>query len=316
VFFENETPFDAKFVGIRLGKPEDAIGMVFIKATYDLDFEQGRWSISADPIPITTDTVETPFGVFHGEVNPPREGTDVCVMATVRRDRPVREAVLTLKINELVSRIRVLGDRTWRRSAAGLVPSSPTPFTEMPLSYRRAYGGQADQEGAKVPWPDNPTGTGYYLSEDGALGNALHNIEPADFSGSPHWSRPVPVAGWAPYPNTWGLRIKQAYEMEGERLKRVNRTIFNNAHPSLILSKAVPGDSFHIEGLFDRPLTCRIPEQRLKIRTTIGQEELLPPSHIDGLYLWVDERKLVVSHRAVFSYVVRRHEPRRTVVLQ
>jgi hypothetical protein len=315
MFFENRTAFQAKFVGIRLAAPEDAIGMVFVKATYDLVPEQGSWSVSAEPFPITTETVETPFGVFHGEVNPPREGVDVCVLATLRRERPVREAILTLTLNELVSRLRVVGDRTWRRAGTQLVPSSPAPFTEMPLSYRRAYGGQAGHEEAKVLWPDNPIGIGYYLTEEQAQGNALPNIEPAQFSGTPHWSRPVPVAGWAPYPNTWGLRVKQAYELEGERLKRVNRTLFNNAHPSLSLARADPGDSIVIDGLFERPYTCRIPTDQIRIQTTIGDQALAPPSRIDGLSLWVDQRKLVVTHRAVFPYTVRRHEPRQTVVL-
>jgi hypothetical protein len=314
VLFANQTPFAGKFVGIRLPDREDAIGMVLIKATYDLDGDGRSWSVAADPFPLTTETIETPHGVFHGDVHPPHDGVDLAILGTVRRSRPVREAVLTLRVAALVSQLRVLGDRTWRRAGARLAPSAPEFFTEMPLSYARAYGGQADQDGGDVPWPDNPKGVGYYLSEEQALGRPLPNVQPFDHPPPADWREPIPVVGWAPYPNTWGLRLREAYEMEGGRLKRISRRLFNNAHPDLILPAVGPGETISIEGLFDRPFVCRLPNDRVTVRTMIGDEEIGPRVRIDGIYLWTDQRKLVVTHRAVFSYSVRRNEHRTTVV--
>ena len=314
MIFRNDTPFSAKFVGIRASDNEDMIGMILVNASYALSPDGRTWTIADEQFPISTDPVETPFGVFHGAVNPPAEGVDVCVLATLRRSRPIREAEVSVRVNSHVSRLHVVGDRVWCRSGRTLVPSAPRSFTEMPLSYQRAYGGGADHEGTKVPWPDNPMGVGYYLSEEAAVNNPLHNIEHAGQRGTPQWNVPVPVAGWAPYPYIWGLRVKRAYEMEGDKVRRVNRTLFNNAHPDMIVPTVAPGDIVSFDGLLDRSLDWQVPTAQLRIDAIVGTEHLTPTTRIDGLHLWVDQSRIVIKHRAVFSYPVRQYEPRRAVL--
>jgi hypothetical protein len=312
--FTNESPFDARFISIRLAEREDALGMVLVKATYALAAD-GSCALSDDPFPLSAERIETPFGVFHGEVTPPHDGVDVCVLATLRRSRPVREATVTLRLGALSSTLRIIGDRKWQRGARALVPTPPAPFVEMPISYRRAYGGAATEEDSQGLYPDNPVGIGYYATEEAALGNALPNIEPADHPGSTRWDRPVPVAGWGPYPSSWALRMKEALELEGDKLKRVRRSIFNNAHPSLVATDVRQGDRLQLDGVLDEPFECRIPLDTLHVDAIVGEQKLTAAPRIDGVSLWLDERKLVVKHRAVFSYPVRPHEIRKAVLV-
>ena len=63
--------------------------------------------------------------------------------------RPVTELLVGFKVDGLIAKtIRVVGDRIWREGLVpGISPSAPAPFTRMPLTYERAFGGiEADGE--------------------------------------------------------------------------------------------------------------------------------------------------------------------------
>lgn len=79
-------------------------------------------------------------------------------------------------------RASVLGDRVWERD----VPSEPTPFASMPLTWERAFGG----EGFK----DNPLGRGHAPAEEnGVTVHRLPNVEHPDRLIRSPKDRPAPV---------------------------------------------------------------------------------------------------------------------------
>ena len=55
------------------------------------------------------------------------------------RQAPVGAVGVRLKVGEgdVDKRLAVVGDREWR----GGVPTNPTPFVEMPIDWRHAFGG-------------------------------------------------------------------------------------------------------------------------------------------------------------------------------
>ena len=96
--------------------------------------------------------------------------------------------------------LRVVGDRTWKDG----VPSDPTPFDEMPMTYARAFGGPG--------FARNPTGKGFPPSRD------LPNVEdPRALILSPR-DRPEP-AGFASIDFTWPQRTSKAGTYDKKWLK-------------------------------------------------------------------------------------------------
>jgi hypothetical protein len=97
----------------------------------------------------------------------------------------------------------VFGDRTWKMSGkTGITISEPKPFTEMPIVYNRAFGGEG--------YDKNPAGKGIgpVLSQTGNDTYPLPNIEdPKHIIGSPA-DRPDP-AGFCPMDHTWPQRSRK-----------------------------------------------------------------------------------------------------------
>jgi hypothetical protein len=134
-----------------------------------------------------------------------RNLTDVVVQGTARSESPVKSMELALSVSGSDAKFErplvVTGDR-WvdaRRGTATL--SDPEPFTEMPLTYDRAYGGtdevaeerfadpellnffvtqidaRENEELSEFSYPRNPAGRGYLVDGGGLHGMAWPNLE-------------------------------------------------------------------------------------------------------------------------------------------
>jgi len=281
--------------------------VVIMKATYTRQSD-GHLVEASDPMPVTGDPVETPYGILNGDVFLRKEGADLCVLGTLRRSRKIRETTVSLSCGDFKHALRVCGNRAWVPKGVGqdLVPSAPVPFAEMELSYRRAYGGVARADGLEAPNPDNPIGRGYYLSRDEALGKLLPNIESATAAPIRSWKDQPPPAGWAPYFMSWGLRARKAVAIEPETstLLNVYPSLFNNAHPELVLPAIEPGMPVTIEGARDQPWGFTVPELRGRVAVTVGDESFEAATRIDSVLAWLDADRVVVTQRANFKYVV------------
>ncbi|HVG57653.1 MAG TPA: DUF2169 domain-containing protein [Hyalangium sp.] len=100
--------------------------------------------------------------------------------------KPAATSAVSFHVGKVSKTLAVIGDRTW--SSLGVL-SAPKPFTSMPLSYERSFGGHTIDA--------NP------------LGTPTPNIEdPRDLITSPR-SRPKP-AGAFPVPPDWKSRLKRA----------------------------------------------------------------------------------------------------------
>ena len=55
--------------------------------------------------------------------------------------KPTTEVVVGLRVGEMSKSFKVVGNRVWRREAFGASATNPEPFTVMPVSYDRAFGG-------------------------------------------------------------------------------------------------------------------------------------------------------------------------------
>ncbi len=115
------------------------------KRTYRL--RPDRAALVADEqVPVVTDASYDELGCLADDMDVviTKRGTDFVVKATAHAPggRPVTEVDAAVTVAGVYRhRVRVIGDRTCQWRDGRLVFSEPEPFTTMPLTYDRAYGG-------------------------------------------------------------------------------------------------------------------------------------------------------------------------------
>jgi hypothetical protein len=122
---------------------------------------------------------------------------DVLLLGTAYapEGRPTARVRVGLKLGDWGKAFDVVGDRVWVQRGTTLGPSAPEPFTTMPITYDRAFGGVDDTSPEN---PDayrlNPIGQGYGAIRSGIrlVGRQLPNTE------DPHDPVIVPWGGYPP----------------------------------------------------------------------------------------------------------------------
>ena len=167
--------------------------------------------------------------------------------------KPVKAMEVSIRVGKIHKALRVIGDRKWLfPTKLTMVPNvtDPEPFTTMPLTYDRAFGGIDETSAAW--YPENPTGRGFIgkKTREAVHERPLPNIEdPADPITS--WdSRPKLPAGFGFYGRGWVPRRKYAgiydEKHEKERAPKLpldfSCAFFNGAHPDLQVEGYLKGD--------------------------------------------------------------------------
>ncbi|MDQ3288062.1 MAG: DUF2169 domain-containing protein, partial [Pseudomonadota bacterium] len=121
----------------------------------------------------------------------PKANAEVMLCGTAHAPRPVEAMQVRLQCGPVDKRLRVIGDRRWDRTwTRSICVHTPTPFTSMPLTLDRAYGG-ADHA--------NPMGCGHLPARSWLQVPAgrMPNLEYPDRPLAPGRSE-QPYAGFAP----------------------------------------------------------------------------------------------------------------------
>lgn len=117
--------------------------------------------------------------------------------------QPVKGGKVSITLGMITKVLSVQGDRSWVKVAGGaLAIKDPQPFTEMPITYAQAFGGEGYQK--------NPVGKGYRPVQT-ELGEVfpLPNVEYINqWVGSPG-DRPDP-ASFAALDTTWEQRMSKS----------------------------------------------------------------------------------------------------------
>lgn len=114
---------------------------------------------------------------------------------------PTNSVDVGLTIGPIAKQLRVFGDRVWLRDAQGqFAIEGPTPFTQMPLRWERAFGG--------LNLAENPMGRGIepWTAEDGRKFLYLANIERPDLPIRGH-DHLLPPVCFAPISPNWQPRF-------------------------------------------------------------------------------------------------------------
>ena len=146
---------------------------------------------------------------YESDVILEKPATDLVIngQAHAPNGRPVAEMDVAVAFQQrLVKRLRVTGDREWRRGPLGWYRTSAVPFTTMPIVYDRAFGG-SDEKGSE---PRNRNGTGYSSNFTSAYaGMPVPNIELPDQLINSASDRPWP-AGLGVISKHWEPRLTYA----------------------------------------------------------------------------------------------------------
>lgn len=248
-----------------------------------------------------------------GELVLEKTATDVAVVgsAVAPGNVPVSQMPVSLTLGEQQHQVLVTGDRTWKQDLSGA--TDPEPFTTMPLTYERAFGGRSPQEEGKPPLycAENPVGRGFAAKRAEARGAALPNLEAVD-QPMTHWQQKPPVAGFGFIDTSWQPRMTLVgtYDETWQRNKApllpddFDSDFFNAAHPTLVQQPFLTGgervvlEGFHADGR----QTCTLPKPRLQATFNLAGQK-----HPRDMDLWQvvfhpNEQRFTMSWGTSFAF--------------
>ena len=137
-----------------------------------------------------------------GEAAPFKPGTDVLLAgAAYPRRKGDTEVLVGVRVGVLQKGAQVYGDRRWEGALGVYRPGPPQPFTCLPLSYERAFGGRDDSVDPRESCDDNPVGVGFRArrSRRSMADSVLPNLESPTHPLTTPDGRPPPI-GFGPLP--------------------------------------------------------------------------------------------------------------------
>jgi len=321
-------------------------GIFLAKATFLFD---SRGSVRLDdesPLPLYFEDQATPLGVLPRDDVPRRDDVfEVFLLGSARapRGEPVREMRVHLSVGGVARELVVHGDRHWVGEGESATISDPVPFTSMPVSWDRAFGGSAEVEVdhesfVDVSAPSNERGRGFDAGAMAAsLDEALQcppgypkldrrrwlpNVEvPGD--RVTQWGD-VPVAeawdprepGWALYQDLAGRANTGAGAEPNASSAEVRTRIHHRAHPAWVLPAVPPSPAWvELEGFSpEGRVTFEIPEDRFGIEYILGERTGTRWATPHALILLPDDGRFVMVHRLRFVVPPPIGAPRRAVV--
>lgn len=166
--------------------------VVVVKGTFTIPTNGEPVRLAEEQVPLVmadTFTGEPGLSAPLYEVDfPPRKHRcDVLLVgsAYAPEGRPTTRMSVGIRVGAMTKSFAVIGDRQWRDGLSGISASSPEPFTVMPISYDRAFGGvdnRHEDPMKHAAFMRNPVGRGFHkhLRPEWVDGALLPNTEELD----------------------------------------------------------------------------------------------------------------------------------------
>jgi hypothetical protein len=146
--------------------------VVVVKGTFGLPEDDGAVRLADEQVPLVL------ADVFHGEPGrsaprheadfvPRKQRCDILLDATAYAPggRPTTRTQVSVSVGSWSKAFAIVGDRVWEAGATGIGMSPIIPFTTMPISYDRAFGGtddKSDDPSQHAAFARNPSGRGFH----------------------------------------------------------------------------------------------------------------------------------------------------------
>ncbi len=247
------------------------------KATFCVE-EDGSVALDREnPFPLLLEDEETELGILPRD-NLPR-WDDVFEVAMLGKaytpdGKPAYQMDVSFGVGKETRVLRVIGDRAWSGKGQEAQITRPQPFTEMPLTYERAFGGTCEvlidrESPIDIADPNNPIGRG--LNAEPAVQQLTRMLNPP--KGFPQYNElrllpnvenpkaliarwddaPTPVS-FATVPLSTALHMNRAVDLkEGEEPTLEDppftAATFHRAHPDCVMALPEPDASVRLTGV-------------------------------------------------------------------
>ncbi|ASP39835.1 hypothetical protein CHH28_14645 [Bacterioplanes sanyensis] len=211
---------------------------------------------------------------------------------------------VSVRVGDTTKSLQVVGDRYWHGRRLRR-PTPPKPFTRIPLSFERAYGGQ--------DFADNPLGKGRVKNAQGLI--ELPNLYAENDSTKPSHHTLTPTT-LGPIDVRWPQRQRYIGTYDQQWLDSIHPgfaddtdpAFFNAAMTDQHLKEFItPGCEVELKGCHAEKTKWQfcVPEYSARVfieQTTDDDSQFLEaPSRIDTLWLFPELGMGLVIHRAEFA---------------
>ena len=213
----NNTPFAAERCWVR-DKRGAEVWLVAVRGTFLIN-PLGSTKLAKEQsevcmAPEFRDDPQQSSLLYDSDLHHTKLNTDVILHghAYAPDGAPSTQVDVRLKVSNINKTLRVFGARVWEASLMGPRMNRPEPFTEMPITYERAFGGtdQISDNPEHHDWePHNPIGVGFATRSEHLIGKPVPNIEEPGALITSWQSRPRP-AGFGPIAGHWAPRLRLA----------------------------------------------------------------------------------------------------------
>lgn len=317
---QNLTPMPFAMMHGRLGFPAHSLSLI-VKGTFKLVEGKPAEALEEQPA-IVGDVLDDQDRLrYEGEFVPFKPKADLLLVGHCHTPggQTMQSCPVLFRVGQAERLLGVFGNRRWQKKMLGLVPvrSDPEPFTTMPLTYDRAFGGTKSKA--------NPIGIGA-RDEEGDNGEREHrlpNIEdPHDLIGSPSHT-PEP-AGFGPLPREWALRSGKLGKYRKDYLKTrwpwfpedFGPTYWNAAPPPMQVDYLKGDEPVYLQNLVaDQPefeadlpglrVRCFVTRKPTEESDEEGSQEV--PMHLDTLWIDTDEMVMKLVWRGHVTVIDEEH---------
>ena len=195
--------------------------VVVIKGTFVLPKPGEQVRLADEQLPLImadTFTAEPGFSapIYEIDFAPRKHACDILLTGHARAPagRQVTRLRASLRVGSMEKVFDVVGDRVWQAGLATITAAEPQPFTQMPVSYDRAFGGtdrHSNDPAEHDAYLPNPVGCGWHkhLKNEWVDGSPLPNIEAVGQGVSFPTDKRPPVA-LGPLGRGWPQRARYA----------------------------------------------------------------------------------------------------------
>lgn len=308
---KNSTPFAAE---MAIFPNEQGIDTLYtlVKASFVYN---GDWMLAEEQVPPQMEdeywgepgTSSIKYG---SDIHTGKPATDIIMLgaACAPNQQKVTQLDVELQVGQVSKTVRVFGDRQWMNGAI----SAPKPFSSMPITYERAFGGRHNiDEQSYLAEERNPVGCSFFgkRSSRDMEGSPLPNIEdpqqliqypkddqiPAGFGYcAPNWLPRRQFAGT--YDEAWTKQRAPYLPLD------FNPRFLNAAHPDLIYPGYLQGgETVSIRNMHPSgDIHATLPQIGLKCEVQVAGQPHNQEMNIESLILEPNKKLFSMVWRAGF----------------
>ncbi len=313
----NTTAVPAQLVVVQLPFQPTRHAQVWAKATYQWNRGDVQL-VTQDPDPLLDDDTPSPLGLLPRDNLPRRDAVlEVILLGHAHAKTPVKRLEPALSVGGERRTLLVHGDRRWESGFLGRKSiSAPEPFTTMPLTWERCYGGTVPVEIDRESFmsavdPRNAAGRGFDAARF-AEGLAKHLRCPKPYPKFdptrllPNVEDPAkPISKWEddPDPLCWAT-VPPASALNVPRMMKDNQVqpgVYHRAHPTWVIAPPPAGAEVKLHHLTDTiEESFALPTATVWCDVLAGGETSSHQLQPQVLVLQPDQRRFTLLYKAWF----------------